>query len=160
LLAGLAFGKGGLTPLDVSQNFIRVGAEIGVLLLLFMLGLEYSGQELKRSLRLGFSAGIIDFILNFTPGVLAGLFLKWTPLAAVLLGGVTYISSSGVIAKILAELKRMGNTETSLVLSILVFEDLAMAISAAGKRIADRRRFLKNIDCSLYRHRGCVARLV
>jgi monovalent cation:H+ antiporter-2, CPA2 family len=128
LLAGLAFGKGGLTPLDVSQNFIRVGAEIGVLLLLFMLGLEYSGQELKRSLRLGFSAGIIDFILNFTPGVLAGLFLKWTPLAAVLLGGVTYISSSGVIAKILAELKRMGNTETSLVLSILVFEDLAMAI--------------------------------
>lgn len=128
LLAGLAFGKGGLAPLNLSENFIRVGAEIGVLLLLFMLGLEYSGEELQRSLRLGFFAGIIDFILNFTPGVLAGFFLKWSPLAAILLGGVTYISSSGVIAKVLAELKRMGNPETSLVLSILVFEDLAMAV--------------------------------
>jgi CPA2 family monovalent cation:H+ antiporter-2 len=128
LLAGLAFGKGGLAPLNLSENFIRVGAEIGVLLLLFMLGLEYSGEQLKSSLRLGFFAGIIDFILNFTPGVLAGFFLKWSPLAAVLLGGVTYISSSGIIAKVLAELKRMGNPETSLVLSVLVFEDLAMAV--------------------------------
>ncbi len=128
LLAGLAFGKGGLAPLNLSQDFIRVGAEIGVLLLLFMLGLEYSGEELKQSLRLGFSAGIIDFILNFTPGILTGFFLKWRLLAAVLLGGVTYISSSGIVAKVLAELKRMDNPETPLVLSILVFEDLAMAV--------------------------------
>ena len=46
LLAGLAFGNGGLAPLHLSENFIKIGAEIGVLLLLFMLGLEYSGQEL------------------------------------------------------------------------------------------------------------------
>ena len=42
LLAGLAFGNGGLAPLKLTENFIHIGAEIGVLLLLFMLGLEYS----------------------------------------------------------------------------------------------------------------------
>src|SRR5206468_677021 len=47
LLAGLAFGRGGIAPLELSQHFISLGAEIGVLLLLFMLGLEYSPAELK-----------------------------------------------------------------------------------------------------------------
>jgi monovalent cation:H+ antiporter-2, CPA2 family len=54
--------------------------------------------------------------------------LGWKPLAAVLLGGVTYISSSGVIAKLLSELRRMNNPETPAILSVLVLEDLAMAI--------------------------------
>src|SRR5437763_4310324 len=58
LIAGLAFGKGGLAPLKLTENFIHIGAEIGVLLLLFMLGLEYSGEQLTARLRLGFSAGI------------------------------------------------------------------------------------------------------
>ena len=128
LLAGVAFGTGGLAPLNVSANFIHVGAEIGVLLLLFMLGLEYTGKELKESLRAGLPAGLADFLLNFPPGLIAGLLLKWSALAAVLLGGVTYISSSGVIAKVLAELKRLGNLETPSILSVLVIEDLAMAI--------------------------------
>lgn len=128
LLAGLAFGKGGLEPLAVSQHFIQTGAEIGVLLLLFMLGLEYSGDELKRSLRRGLSGGALDLALNFTPGLLAGLVLGWKPLPSVLLGGVTYISSSGIIAKVLSELKWTGNPETPSVLSILVLEDLAMAV--------------------------------
>jgi CPA2 family monovalent cation:H+ antiporter-2 len=128
LLAGLAFGKGGLAPLAVSQHFIQTGAEIGVLLLLFMLGLEYSGDELKRNLRQGLAGGALDLVLNFTPGLLAGLFLGWNPLASVLLGGVTYISSSGIIAKVLSELKWMGNPETPSILSILVLEDLAMAV--------------------------------
>jgi CPA2 family monovalent cation:H+ antiporter-2 len=127
LLAGLAFGNGGIAPLPVSEGFIHVGAEIGVLLLLFMLGLEYTAQELKHNLRFGIGAGIIDFALNFTPGLVMGLILRWHPLAAVLLGGVTWISSSGVIAKVLSELKRMGNPETPSILSILVLEDLAMA---------------------------------
>jgi monovalent cation:H+ antiporter-2, CPA2 family len=128
LLAGLAFGNGGFAPLKLSESFVRIGAEIGVLLLLFMLGLEYTGDELKKSLRLGIAAGVIDFVLNFTPGVAAGLVFRWQPLAAVLLGGVTYISSSGVIAKVLAELQRMDKPETPLVLSVLVQEDLAMAV--------------------------------
>ena len=128
LLAGLAFGNGGLAPLNVSSTFIRIGAEIGVLLLLFMLGLEYTGDQLKEQLRGGLPAGIVDLALNFTPGWIAGLLLGWRPLAALLLGGVTYISSSGVIAKVLAELGRLKNPEMPAILSILVLEDLAMAV--------------------------------
>src|SRR5260370_28543513 len=85
LLAGLAFGNGGLAPLDVSAGFIHIGAQIGVVLLLFMLGLEYTGQELKENLRGGFAAGMVDLALNFPPGLIAGLMLGWKPLAAVLL---------------------------------------------------------------------------
>jgi K+:H+ antiporter subunit KhtU len=128
LLAGLAFGNGGLWPLRLTENFVRIGAEIGVLLLLFMLGLEYSGEELKENLRAGLPAGAADLILNFTPGLVTGLFLGWKLLASVLLGGVTYISSTGVIAKVLNDLGRSGNPETPVVLSVLVIEDLAMAV--------------------------------
>jgi CPA2 family monovalent cation:H+ antiporter-2 len=125
LLAGLVFGA--VAEPSVSENFIELGAQIGVILLLFMLGLEYSGQELKETLQSGFRAGILDGVLNFTPGLLVGWLLGWGWLAAVLLGGVTYISSSGVIAKVLNDLGRVGNRETPSVLSILVIEDLAMA---------------------------------
>jgi monovalent cation:H+ antiporter-2, CPA2 family len=128
LIAGLAFGEGGFAPLNVSKGFIAIGAEIGVLLLLFMLGLEYSGTELKRSLHRGASGGVIDLLLNFPPGFLAGLLLGWKPLPCVLLGGVTYISSSGIIARVLSELGRHGSPETPTVLSILVLEDLVMAV--------------------------------
>ena len=128
LLAGLAFGKGGLAPLSLSRNFIHVGAEIGVLLLLFMLGVEYSAEQLKSNLRAGLPAGIADLVLNFTPGLATGMLLGWNLLPAVLLGGVTYISSSGVVAKILSDLKRLDNPETPIDMSILVFEDLTMAV--------------------------------
>src|ERR1700694_3676330 len=65
LLAGLAFGNGGLAPLNLSKGFIGLGAEIGVLLLLFMLGLEYTGEELRKNLQRGLTAGVVDFVLNF-----------------------------------------------------------------------------------------------
>jgi monovalent cation:H+ antiporter-2, CPA2 family len=127
LIAGLAFGEGGLLPLITAQGFIETGAEIGVLLLLLLLGLEYSAEELISSMRSTAPAGVVDLLLNFTPGLLAGLLLGWSPLAALTLGGVTYISSSGVIAKVLSDLGRLGNRETPVVLSLLVIEDLAMA---------------------------------
>ncbi|HKG53716.1 MAG TPA: cation:proton antiporter [Anaerolineales bacterium] len=128
LLAGLAFGNGGILPLQFSEEFVHIGAEIGVILLLFMLGLEYTGEELIANLKTGFPAGILDFVLNFPPGLIAGFLLGWSPLAAFLLGGITYISSSGVIAKVLAELGRLNNRETPTIISILVFEDFAMAV--------------------------------
>ena len=128
LLAGLAFGKGGILPLQFSEDFVHITAEIGIILLLFMLGLEYTGEELERNLKTGVPAGLVDFVLNFTPGMVMGFLLKWSPLAAVLLGGVTYISSSGIIAKVLADLGRMDNPETPTIISILVLEDLVMAI--------------------------------
>ena len=128
LIAGLAFGNGGLMPLNFSHEFIQIGAEIGVLLLLFMLGLEYSGENLRQNLRAGAGAGAADFVLNFPPGLIAGLLLGWGVLPSVLLGGVTFISSSGIVARVLSENKRMACPETPTVLAILVLEDLVMAI--------------------------------
>ncbi|MEM8923013.1 MAG: cation:proton antiporter [Actinomycetota bacterium] len=128
LLAGLAFGDGGLVRIDVSETFIALAAEIGVLLLLFTLGLEYSDTELRSGLRTGLAPGLLDMVLNAGPGVAVGLLLGWEPLAAVLLGGVTWISSSGVISKSLADLGRLGFRETPSVLNLLVVEDLAMAV--------------------------------
>lgn len=128
LLAGLGFGEGGVLSLELSESFVGVGAEIGVLLLLFTLGLEYTAAELQINLRTSWPSGLVDAVLNFVPGLAMGLLLGWKAIAAVLLGGVTYISSSGVIAKVLADLDRLGNRETPAVLSILVMEDLAMSV--------------------------------
>ena len=127
LLAGLAFGQGGLLPLVTAREFIEVGAEVGVILLLLLLGLEYSASELLGGPRAAAPSGLVDLVLNFTPGVAAGLLLGWSALAAVVLGGVTYVTSSGIVAKVLGDLGRIGNRETPVVLSILVEEDLAMA---------------------------------
>jgi CPA2 family monovalent cation:H+ antiporter-2 len=128
LIAGLALGEGGIVPLVTSEQFIEVGAELGVIFLLLMLGLEYSAEELVDGMRSVAPAGLVDLALNFTPGFVAGLILGWGVVPALFLGGVTYISSTGVIAKLLNDLGWTGNRETPVVLSILVFEDLAMAV--------------------------------
>ncbi len=127
LLAGLAFGHGGLLPLSASEEFIQIGAEIGVILLLVMLGLEYSADELVGNLRAAAPAGVIDALLNALPGAAFALLLGWGWAAALVLAGITWVSSSGVIAKVLGDLGRLGNRETPVILSVLVIEDLAMA---------------------------------
>jgi CPA2 family monovalent cation:H+ antiporter-2 len=128
LTVGLAFGRGGILPLITTEDFVEIGAEIGLILLLFMLGLEYTARELLSTLRIQGSTGVIDFALNFSPGLLAGLLLGWSLVASFVLGGVTYVSSSGIIAKLLQDFGRIGNRETPIILSVLVIEDLAMAI--------------------------------
>lgn len=127
LLAGLAFGEGGLVGLEASEDFLGVGSEIGVILLLVMLGLEYSAAELLGNLRRTARVGVYDGLLNALPGAALALLLGWGPVAAVVLAGVTWVSSSGVVAKVITDLGRLGNRETPAVLSILVIEDLAMA---------------------------------
>jgi CPA2 family monovalent cation:H+ antiporter-2 len=128
LLAGLAVGEGGLVPLDVSAEFISLVAEIGVLLLLLALGLEYDAEELRLGLRTGLRPGVLDAVINFAPGFASGMLLGWGTPAAVLLGGVCWVSSSGIVSKVLSDLDRLGNRETPVVLNLLVFEDLAMAV--------------------------------
>lgn len=128
LLAGLGFGIGGVTPLAEAEEFIAVGAEVGVVLLLFMLGLEYTTKELFGTLRKGAPIGLLDIVLNATPGVAVALLLGWGPIAAMVMGGVTLVTSSGVTAKVLGDLGWLGNRETPTVLSVLVMEDLVMAI--------------------------------
>ncbi len=128
LLAGLAVGEGGIVELVTAREFIESGAQIGVILLLLLLGLEYTGTELTTALRGHAPAGAVDLALNFTPGLMLGVILGWDMRAALLLGGITYISSSGIIAKVLSDLGNTGNRETPVVLAILVTEDLVMAL--------------------------------
>src|SRR5687767_840018 len=128
LTAGLAFGKGGVIPLVTADEFVEVGAEIGLILLLFMLGLQYTAAELTSTLKRQARLGGIDFVLNFTPGFVASLLLGWGPVLGVVLGGVTYVSSSGITAKVMSDQGWTGNRETPVVLSALVIEDLVMAL--------------------------------
>jgi CPA2 family monovalent cation:H+ antiporter-2 len=123
LLGGLAFGAGGIVKLDGMKEFAHVSGEIGVILLLLMLG-----PELFTGLRRSWQGGVLDLVLNFLPGAALAYLLGWGGVGAMVLGGVTYISSSGIAAKVITDLGRIGNRETPVVLSILVFEDLAMAV--------------------------------
>ena len=127
LLAGLIFGHGGFIPLSASEDFFQIGSEIGVILLLAMLGLEYSADELMGNLKRSRLAGLLDAVFNALPGAIFALILGWGPVGAVVLAGITWVSSSGVIAKVLRDLGRLSNRETPVILSILVIEDLAMA---------------------------------
>ncbi|GIH67509.1 cation:proton antiporter [Microbispora siamensis] len=128
LIAGLAFGTGGILPLATSEDFIATGAELGVILLLLTLGLEYNADELVTSLKGNARAGLVDLVLNAAPGAICALLLGWGPVAAVAMAGVTYATSSGITAKVLSDLGWIGNRETPVVLSLLVFEDLTMAV--------------------------------
>lgn len=128
LVAGVFFGKGGFHPLPLTNDYIGTSSEIGVVLLLFMLGLEYNGAELSEGLKRGARGGALDMALNFIPGFLIGLVLGLGFVGAVLLGGVTWVTASSIVSKVLGDLDRLGNSETPIVLSILVLEDLAMAV--------------------------------
>jgi CPA2 family monovalent cation:H+ antiporter-2 len=128
LLAGLAFGSGGLLPLRAPEEFFSTGAQIGVVLLLLLLGLEYSAQDLVTQLRQQAPIGVLDLFLNGLPGAAFALIMGWGPAGALAMFGVTAVSSSGIIAKVLHDLGRLGNRETPVILSILVLEDLAMAV--------------------------------
>lgn len=127
LLVGLVFGSGGLLPLAASEQFFEVGAQLGVILLLVMLGLEYTAGELVGNLRRHAPSGLVDALLNTLPGAGFALLLGWGPVAALAVAGITWVSSSGVIAKLLTDLRRIGHRETPAIISILVIEDLAMA---------------------------------
>jgi CPA2 family monovalent cation:H+ antiporter-2 len=128
LLAGLLMGQGSPLALEASTSFIRIGADLGVVLLLLLLGLEYTPDELSDGLRRNWQAGLVDLVASFTPGFVGGLLLGWGATASFLLGGITYITSSGIVAKLLADLDRLGNRETPTVLSLLVMEDIVMAV--------------------------------
>lgn len=128
LVAGLLMGEGGFIPVDAGEEFLAVGAQIGVVLLLLLLGLEYSPADLKHGLKTTWVAGILDGIANTVPGIAVGLILGWSPTASLLLGGVTYVSSSGIIARLLHDFDRYANRETPVILSLLVMEDVVMAL--------------------------------
>lgn len=127
LLAGLLIAEGGPVELTSAEPFLEAAASVGVVLLLLALGLEFSTDEFSASMKRHGPSGLVDFVLNATPGLLLGLLLGWEWPAALALAGITWVSSSGIVAKVLGDLNRLGNRETPAVLSVLVLEDIAMA---------------------------------
>src|SRR5919201_3460090 len=75
LHAGLAFGEGGIVPLVTTREFVETGAEIGLILVLFTLGLEHTSGDLLATARSAARPGLVDVVLNAVPGVLMGLAL-------------------------------------------------------------------------------------
>ena len=127
LIAGLVMGEGGFYGIDPRGILVPTLAELGVVLLLLLLGLEYSGTQLVETARQQSRSGFIDLVLNATPGVAMALILGWGFAGALALGGVTYISSSGIVSQVVRDLRWRRNPETRPVVSILILEDLVMA---------------------------------
>jgi monovalent cation:H+ antiporter-2, CPA2 family len=127
LLAGLAVGEGGIAPVPAAGEFVELGGAIGIVLLLLTLGLEFSVTEFAASVRRHVPSAAVDLVLNAAPGALAGWLLDLNPAGILALAGATWVSSSGIVARLLDDLGRLGNRETPTVLSLLVLEDFAMA---------------------------------
>lgn len=127
LLGGLILGNAPGLDVDPAGSFLPIVAELGVILLLLLLGLEYSGREIVAHARRQKGPGAVDVIANFLPGAAMGLAFGWGLPGAVALGGVTYISSSGIVSQVVKDLRWRRNPETGPVVSILVIEDLVMA---------------------------------
>jgi monovalent cation:H+ antiporter-2, CPA2 family len=126
LLIGLAFGNGGLIPLNLSDTFLDLGAEWGAILLLLLLGLEYTASELIGTMRERKSLALIDLI-NFIPGVIVALFLGWGFVGALLLGGITYVTSSGIATQFIKEARWQRLESTKRSIAVIVIEDLVLA---------------------------------
>lgn len=134
ILAGMAVGphmpKLGMVDLRFlhSAPFLEFMGRLGVLFLLFYLGLEFSvGRLVKagRSITLG---GTIYLGINFTLGLLFGWLLGWPVPEVLVAAGITTISSSAIVAKVLVDLRRTANPETEMILGIILFEDIFLAV--------------------------------
>jgi CPA2 family monovalent cation:H+ antiporter-2 len=120
-----------LRPLDLDDHLVEALATLGVVLLLFFMGLEFSVGALLRDRRRIVRNGGIDLLVCFPAGFVVGAWVGggWT--GALLMGGAFYVSSSAIIAKSTIELRRAADPETEVALGVLVFEDLFMALFLA-----------------------------
>jgi monovalent cation:H+ antiporter-2, CPA2 family len=130
LLAGLLLGPNEpkqlalVEPSEVT-DFL---AELGIVFLLFFLGLEFTLGRLTRSRRHAILGGFVDLGVNGFLGLAVGLAAFGFSFAALILGAAIYVSSSAITVKGLIDFRRLADDETDLVLAILVAEDLVLAL--------------------------------
>jgi len=124
--AGVFLG-GFLEPNDL----IRFLGSLGVVFLLFSLGLEFSQESVARDPKRFLRAGSIDFLFNFPIGLFVGRAFGWSWTESFCLAGVLYMSSSAVVSKCIVDFGRATRPETETILSIMVFEDLVIAVYLA-----------------------------
>lgn len=111
-----------------SEEIISFMGRIGVLFLLFYLGLEFSVGKLIKSGRSIAVGGSIYILINFSLGLLYGYLTGYPLLEVLIMAGIITISSSAIVAKVLVDLKRTANPETELILGIIMFEDIFLAV--------------------------------
>jgi CPA2 family monovalent cation:H+ antiporter-2 len=130
LLAGLLLGPNEPTFLSLVQpsEVTSFVAEVGLIFLLFFLGLEFSLDRVVRSGRHVAFGGAVDLVVNGALGLLVGLVAFGVSFAALVLAACVYVSSSAIAVKGLIDFRRLADDETDLVLAILVFEDLVLAV--------------------------------
>ncbi len=109
-------------------DFVALGAELGIVFLLFFLGLEFNVDRLLAARNRIGRAGVVDLVVNFGVGLVVGYVLFRAFLPAFLVAGVVYISSSAIITKSLIDLGWIANDEANPMLGTLVFEDLVIAV--------------------------------
>lgn len=135
LLAGIVFGPNVLGRSDFphipNTEFIEVGAELGVIFLLFFLGMEFNLDRLIEARHKIGKAGTLDLVVNFGIGFLIGFLLFGDLLVALLVAGVVYISSSAIITKSLIDLGWIANDEAEPILGTLIYEDVFIAVYLA-----------------------------
>ena len=128
IIAGIILGKSGfdLISSDASYEFISWLGKIGVILLMFYIGLEFNYKGIKEPRRL--FAGCTDFAVNFSVGFLLGLVIGLSLIEAFILASAVYISSSAIVISSLIENKRLIYPEAETVVWLMVFEDIILAI--------------------------------
>ena len=138
LLAGLLLGPNEPTELSLisPSEVTDFVAELGVVFLLFFLGLEFTLTRVSRAGRHFGLGGTVDLAANLGLGLLVGVAVFGFTFAALIVAGCVYVSSSAIAVKGLIDFRRLGDDETDLVLAILVFEDIVVAFllgfAAAG----------------------------
>ncbi|MDX1534248.1 MAG: cation:proton antiporter, partial [Thermoplasmata archaeon] len=136
VVAYLAVGIliGALAPrLGVVQDAgtISALAELGVILLIFTIGLEFNLRKLRRQGLRVLLIVTVEVLLMFGVGYWAGVLLGWAPLEAIYLGAIFSIASTMVIVKALMESRKLSAEQGQLVVGILVIEDLAVVLLLA-----------------------------
>ncbi|PLR81896.1 cation:proton antiporter [Bacillus sp. V33-4] len=111
-----------------SREIIEFLGRIGVLFLLFYLGLEFSIGKLIKSGKSIVTGGTIYIVINFSLGLLYAYLMGFPTLEVLIIAGIVTISSSAIVAKVLVDLRRTGNPETELILGIIMFEDIFLAV--------------------------------
>ncbi|MGX9227686.1 cation:proton antiporter [Streptomyces albus] len=133
ILAGILLGPHtpGFVLVDDPHQLEMLSA-LGLVLLLFYLGLEFHMDDLKAGGRKMALAGGLYLALNVGAGLGFGFAVGWGTSEALVLAGVLGISSSAIVTKTLVDLGRIGNPETQPILGIIVVEDIFLALYLAA----------------------------
>lgn len=132
MAAGVIFGPNtpGIALVEHPED-LELLAALGLIMLLFHLGLEFSLGDLLAGGRRLLGVGAIYLLLNVGGGLALGAALGWGASEALIIAGAVGISSSAIVTKLLVELRRLANTESRLILGIIVVEDIFLALYLA-----------------------------